>query len=399
MECTDDYAGCASGDSVCSDEDSPGDDSSGACTMDTCRVDGSGGCAGDQCLADSSGECPAGDQCTSDKSNVCQSADTCTTDNSGPCTAHDTCSTDASNTCGTGDTCTTDHSGACTGSDACDADASGDCDAGDTCIGDSSGACTNRDVCVTDNSQGCGSDLCRADQSAPCAASDTCALDLAANPVSDRRTLAQAALREALRILYGLTGLLFLLGLPPTARAAPILSIGSAMLPAPGFETGAVVPAIAAMGPFLRDCDHDGVLEADVDADGLCAGDPEVRDYDADGSRELPGGTIFEGTKAYTCFFVPADVAIVASGELAILASREAAVFGAVRAPAGFSLRSPKPIDLRASAWLAPDGYNLDFATALSSGGPTAPPAPETFVSLCDPCRLGAARLLLLLLQ
>jgi len=120
------------------------------------------------------------------------------------------------------------------------------------------------------------------------------------------------------------------------------------------------------VGPFLRDCDGDGILEADTNGDGRWEGDPEVRDYNGNGSRELPEGTSFTGDFQFTCFYIPDDVAIATTGPLTIAASREAAVFGAMRLASGVQISSSAMIDLRTSAWLSEDGSEIRFATALA---------------------------------
>lgn len=383
-------------------------DSSGNCTRDQCESDSSGGCQNDNCEADSSGECIA-DSCTSDKSGACEN-DSCTSDKSGACTndsclsdsskacivdfcrsdssgycENDTCHSDSSGECYE-DSCTSDSSGNCV-NDACDSDSASSCDS-DICIRDSSGACgvdhcnvdlsgdcTVRDICIIDKSGPCDVDLCRVDSSLDCATSDTCALDGVTGMRSKRQTLAAKGLNRALKWLYNLSTiiLVILIGAFTQAQEAPILidATNAMFFPAPAFTTGANVTIVAPVGAFLRDCDGDGILEADTNGDGLCDGDPKVMDYRSNGTRELPPGTPFAGSFEFTCFYIPDDVAIIATGPLTVKASREVAIFGAMKLSNGANISTPLDIDARTSGWLSDTGA-ITLTTGLSGDVSTA---------------------------
>ena len=133
-------------------------------------------------------------------------------------------------------------------------------------------------------------------------------------------------------------------------------------MPEPTYGTGATVAGDISSWAFLRDCDGDGILEADTNGDGQCPGDPKVMDYRAIGTRELPLGTPFTGSFEFTCFHVPDDVAIIATGPLTITASEEVAVFGAMRLAGGADISTPVDIDARTSAWLSDTGDLLSRA-------------------------------------
>ena len=136
-------------------------------------------------------------------------------------------------------------------------------------------------------------------------------------------------------------------------------------LPSPTYITGSAVSVSSPVGPFLRDCDGDGILEADTNGDGQCAGDPKVTDYRGVGTRELPPGTPFTGSFQFTCFYIPDDVAIIATGPITVKASREVAIFGAMRLSGGADIATPVDIDARTSAWLSDTG-NITLTTAMS---------------------------------
>ena len=123
----------------------------------------------------------------------------------------------------------------------------------------------------------------------------------------------------------------------------------------------------------MDDFDNDGVLEADVDGNGLSPSDPEVRDYNSDGTRELPVATAFTGDFQFTCFHVPDDVALITSGPLTIGTSQEIAVFGAMRLGGNVQLSSLAPIDLRTSAWLGTNTVSMVINTALTGSVETTP--------------------------
>ncbi len=389
--CVADTSGTCTGDGgpACSS------DASDSCLTDTtgaCVSDSSGGCTTDACKADHSGACEA-DACASDSSSACH-ADLCLGDSSGACTA-DECVSDGSGECES-DRCAADVSGPCTG-DACESDSGGLCPL-DRCVSDASGPCSVADVCVSDASGACASDLCRDDQSvAECATNDTCALDLARalDPATPRVT--RTSLNRALRWLYrvaAVVGALSLASAGESAAAVAIDATDAVFAPPATFATAQPVAVTNPVGPFLRDCDGDAVLEADTNGDGSCWNDPELRDDDGDGTRAWPDGTPFSGSFRFTCFHVPDDVAIVATGALDVKASEEVAVFGAVRLASGASVASPKAIDGRTSAWLSESGAAITLSTAAVGDvveAPVSPAAeraqevpPVAFTSRCD---------------
>ena len=419
--CSEDYAGlCENDRSLACTNDACRSDSSGTCADDACIADASDSCANDTCIADSSGGCTENDACTadssgncvnddcsSDSSGDCRQSDTCVTDKSGECQLSDACRSDSSKECNQSDTCISDSSGLCSNdeciadasdscandtcvadssgncvNDDCSSDSSGDCQQSDTCYSDQSGACASRDrcnsdysgdcvldVCVLDASLLCDNDLCREDRSpADCTGKDTCALDLAYHSRVSRRNFARAAINQAIKTLYHMAAVILFLALAYGQSEADtaIDSTDAVFSDTPAYVTAGSVAVPSPAGPFLRDCDGDGILEADTNGDGLCAGDPEVQDYDGNGSRELPEGAAFTGDFHFTCFFIPDDAAIVATGPLTIAASKEAAVFGVMRLPSGIALSCPAMIDLRTSAWLSEDGSEVRFVTTLS---------------------------------
>jgi hypothetical protein len=393
--CTSDRSLTCNTDSCISDRsgacinDSCVSDSSGGCKNDTCESDSSGSCETDQCVSDSSGACMndwcqadsskncTDDSCTSDSSGACV-RDTCLSDSSGGC-KNDTCRSDSSGSCVT-DQCLSDSSGACTG-DSCDSDSAISCES-DTCISDSSGACgvdhcnqdasgacTVRDICIIDKSGSCDVDLCRSDSSPDCATFDTCALDLVTGMRSGRQTLAAKGLNRALKWLYNLGSIILFVITASFANAQDAViaidATNAIFLPSPTYITGTAVSVSSPVGPFLRDCDGDGILEADTNGDGQCAEDPKVMDHRGIGTRELPPGTPFNGSFEFTCFYIPDDVAIIATGPLTIAASREVAIFGAMRLTGGAHISTPVDIYAFTSAWLSDTG-NITLTTALS---------------------------------
>lgn len=398
------------------DGDACASDSSGGCTNDDCASDKSGNCTIDDCVSDKSGDCGV-DVCVSDSSKSCET-DACESDSSGAC-LEDACAGDSSGAC-SGDDCATDASGGCD-ADACTLDSSGSCirdtcgddssgasESGvqecetdrsgacieDRCVSDYSGACT-RDVCVQDESGACDTDLCRVDESpVPCSVRDACATDVAMGAPLSRRALACTGFGRAVRWLYDIAVVAFVAAaLAPSARADSVIDASNAVFsPDPTIATAQPVAVAGTGGAFLRDADGDGVLEADTNGDGLADGDPEVKDWDGDGTRELPPGTPFTGTFEFSCFYVPSDVRIETTGPLTIRASREVAVFGTMWLASGASISTPGPIDLWTSAWLSADGAAISFTTARagdvarakSSRPKGSPPGPVTFTQVCD---------------
>jgi hypothetical protein len=185
---------------------------------------------------------------------------------------------------------------------------------------------------------------------------------------SRQQTLASKNINRALKWLYNLSTiiLVILTGAFVQAQDLPIVidATNAMFFPAPTFTTGASVTIASPVGAFLRDCDGDGVLEADTNGDGQCAGDPKVMDHRGVGTRELPPGTPFTGSFQFTCFYVPDDVAIIATGPLTIIASREVAVFGAMRLSGSTHISTPVDIDARTSAWLSDTG-SITLTTGL----------------------------------
>lgn len=351
-ECVLDQSGACTQDKCTTDQ-------SGTCSQDKCTIDRSGNCNNDTCATtDSSGGC-TNDSCQLDKSGAC-SDDSCQSDASGNCTK-DSCVSDQSTTC-INDTCRVDQSGACT-NDNCNSDLSGACSA-DVCRVDKSGGCSTKDVCTLDGSGTCVIDLCREDRSTDCAASDTCALDSVTGSVMGRRNFARKGINQAIKWLYELASIaVFLVLAGGAASAEPVIDATTAVFSdEPAYITNTPVTVSSPVGPFLRDCD--GVLRADTNGDGLCEGDPEVKDHRGTGTRELPQDTPFTGSFEFTSFYIPDDVAISATGQLAIKASQEVAVFGAMRLVSGAEIASPGMIDLRTSSWLTETG-NITFTTAL----------------------------------
>lgn len=358
------------------------DDSSGSSISDVCDADSSGACLGDQCASDKSGACLS-DDCTSDKSGVCQAdycasdsskagwGDNCVSDSSGEC-RNDQCGSDSSGAC-IGDNCGDDSSGGCTGDegtadasglcvgDRCYADSSGEC-GGDRCVSDKSAACNASDVCVSDKSGICDTDLCRSDSGWDCATRDVCASDI--TPPAP----AVASVSRALRWLYRLSMVFLAVALvPDEAVAATVIDAGDAVFSVdPVFQTTQAVGAPDFVGAFIRDCDGDGIQEADTNGDGSCTGDPELRDYNADGSRELPNGTPFAGSFQFACFHVPVDVALITTGPVTIASAGDVGIYGSVYYAGTFTLAAAGSIDLRTSAWMADAGGTATFRTALS---------------------------------
>jgi len=336
-------------------------DRSGACITDSCNVDESEDCVTDSCDEDRSGVCKV-DRCVSDSSSGGCGTDSCNEDRSGGCVT-DSCDEDRSGGCVT-DRCVSDRSGICS-DDSCNEDRSGDC-VTDSCNEDWSGFCVN-DSCIIDKSGSCGADLCRQDQGPDCATSDTCALDRVTGMRPRQQTLASKSLNRAMKWLYDLAMVIlciFTASLAHGQNSTVIDAINAILSPNPTFITAAPVSIDQPAGPFLRDCDGDGILEADTNGDGQCAGDPKVMDYRGIGTRELPPGTPFTGTFTFTCFHIPEDVAITATGPLNITASREVAIFGAMRLSDGIKIATPVDIDARLSTWLS-DAGEIILSTAL----------------------------------
>jgi len=380
--CVSDSSGGCTGDQCESDSsrsctnDTCTSDSSGGCTNDSCLPDSSGDCESDMCVSDSSGDC-INDSCTSDKSGICTNdsclsdasgdclTDWCRSDSSGPC-EYDTCTSDSSGAC-IGDACDSDSATSCE-SDACVSDASGDCGV-DQCNRDSSGACTVRDICIIDKSGSCDIDLCRVDSNLDCTTSDTCALDMVTGMRSRQQILASKSLNWAMKWLYNISTIILVIFTGAFVQAQDVSIVIDAtnamFFPAPAFTTGANVTINAPVGPFLRDCDGDGILEADTNGDGLCPGDPKVMDHRGVGTRELPPGTPFTGNFEFTCLYIPDDVSIIATGPLTIKASKEVAIFGAMKLSSGGDISTPLDIDARTSAWLSDTG-TISLTTSLS---------------------------------
>jgi hypothetical protein len=222
------------------------------------------------------------------------------------------------------------------------------------------------DLCIVDQSGDCVIDLCREDRGV----GETCSLDAPTLGASlYRRKLARATVNKAIRWLYNLGSVAIFVGLSfGVSSAQTAIDATEALFhPTPTFATGAAVAVPSPVGPFLRDCDSDGVLEADVNGDGLCDGDPEVRDYRANGTRELPLGTDFQGSFEFSCFHISWDVAIITTGPLTVKASREVAIFGAMRLGGRTEVSSPESLDLRTSVWLSVAGEEILLST--SQGG------------------------------
>ena len=196
-------------------------------------------------------------------------------------------------------------------------------------------------------------------------------------------------------IFISLAALLFCAPFAPVQAETVIDAHNAVFSKDPVFTTEAQVTVDHPVGPFLRDCNNDGILEADVNGDGLCEGDPEVRDYDGDGTLELPLGTPFTGNFQFTCFYIPDTVAIITTGPVSIKSSEEMAVFGSIRLAGDSSFQSTAKIDLQYSAWLAENDATISFATSLSGEidlNPTSLPADTPlphieFETVCeDPC-------------
>lgn len=267
--------------------------------------------------------------------------------------------------------------------DSCISDSSGDAN-NDRCRADSSGVCVVSDVCVQDKSGSCGTDLCRDDKGGDCATQDVCATDTTPAVLG-------ADANRALRWLYRLSIVLLALNLasPGDVLAATVIDARDAVFsPDPTFQAGQALSVPAPVGPFIRDCDSDGVEEADTNGDGQCTGDPELRDYNADGSRELPLGTPFSGSFQFTCVGLSSDVALVTTGPVTLHSAGDSGMYGAVFAGGTFTLAALGHIDLRTSAWMS--GGTLAFRTALAgevdqgTGGFVGDALPNiSFTGLC----------------
>ncbi len=401
---------------ACSTNDDCVSDASGECGTDSCNSDSSASCGtSDDCHLDASGSCLSSDVCTTDESGYCQTADTCLSDRSTTCTTYDNCSTDASGECTTNDDCNSDNSatcatdscvldssGACSASDSCTSDSSNTCSTSDNCTSDNSGECVNdkcntdgsgnctaADVCGLDKSSFCASDLCREDQTplgSECSTSDACALDTAGIFPKKQRTATVAGLNRATRWLYKLSLLLCILGVSQShVRAATVIDATNTIFShTPTFQTAQSVSVASPVGPFLRDCNCDGILEADVNGDGLCLNDPEVKDYNNNGSRELPPGTLFSGSFEFTCFYIPDDVLIESTGALTVAASEEVAVFGALRLTSGARISCQNAINLTTGAWLSVDGSTIEFITTQTGDVDTTQTAYDSETSIPD---------------
>ena len=394
--CLSDSSGYCKGDSCTSDKsgectnDKCESDKSGGCESDTCTSDSSKGCKIDYCPSDSSGNCER-DSCGNDSSGSCE-RDGCYSDSSGGCKG-DFCRGDSSGSC-EGDTCTSDSSGNCT-NDKCATDASGGL-RNDRCNSDYSGTCNEKDVCVLDKSETCDSDECREDRGPACSVSDTCAQDkpLSMRTEKGRRQFMQTGLNNAIKWLYRISSItLFVALVHGQSHAGTVINNNNAVfLPTPIYKTSQDVNVKAPVGPFLRDCDGDGILEADINGDGQCSGDPEVKDYNSDGTRELPDGTQFTGSYQFTCFYIPSDVAIISTGPLTIKVSEEVAIFGALRLNSGAEISALGVIDNHTSAWLADAGI-ITLITAQSGEvdetqtpySPDGQVPPIAHISACDP--------------
>jgi len=264
----------------------------------------------------------------------------------------------------------------------------------DRCNSDYSNAC-EKDVCVLDLSTVCSGDVCREDRSpSDCTASDSCVLDLAFDFEASRRDLARMGFNKAMKWLYKLVMVLAFLALTHgLSHARTVIDSSNAQFyPSPSYLTKQAVSVPDPVGPFLSDCDDDGVLEADTNGDGQCTDDPEVKDYDGDGTLELPSGAVFQGDFQFTTFFVPHDVLITTTGPLSIKLAEDSRIFGVMRLGGGFSLAAVGIIDNRTSAWLAEsDEAEITFSTALKGSidetmtvfrsdrpAPTVPPVKDT---------------------
>ncbi len=284
------------------------------------------------------------------------------------CSVSDTCS--GKDLCETADSCQVDRTSMC-GIDRCKLDLQNY----NGCEYETISCQT--DICTVDKSGGCNSDLCRIDITSGCATSDVCATDncsgadicsgdVVMNNHTTRREFAKAGINKALQMLYKFcTIAIFILLTFSYSYAATVIDARDAIFnPNPTFNTGNNHLTPLNVGPFLRDCDNDGILEADINCDNSCAGDPELRDYDNDGSYELPQGTTFEGSCSFSCFFIPHNVSITSTGQLTVTTSQEVVVFGAMNLSGGGTFNAIQNIDLRTSAWNA--GGALTFNTNLT---------------------------------
>lgn len=313
------------------------------CSPDACTVSDS--CAGKD-------HCSAADACQIDTDSICQ-IDKCNSDYQDG-SQYINCNTDI---------CTLDKSGNCN-VDLCRVDMTSGCTNSDVCAIDN---CSGGDTCATDNPP-CESCTC---ESGEC---DSCACESgecdAMNHQTTRRDFAKAGLNKALQMLYRICTIVLFLGLAyGQSQAATVIDARDAVFnPAPAFNTNQNFATPLNVGPFLRDCDGDRILEADTNCDNSCAGDPEIGDYNNDGSYELPPGTLFpdpsvQGGCNFSCFFIPHDVSITTAEALNISASRDIVVFGAMNLPFGGTFNASQMIDLRTSAWNA--GGPITFNTAL----------------------------------
>lgn len=296
---------CGGGESVCTVSDScSGKD---LCTIDTCQADVTFYCQIDKCKLDyQNGE-----------SNVSCTTDICTADNSGNCNT-------------------------------------------DLCRVDTTSGCTTSDVCAIDNcSEG---DTCSTD--IPPCESCTCEVE-AMNLQTSRRDFAKAGINKAIQMLYKICTVVLFLGLVyGQAQAATVIDARDAVFnPVPAFNTNQGFATPVNVGPFLRDCDGDMIIEADTNCDNDCTGDPEIGDYNNDGSYELPPGTEFEGTCDFSCFFIPYNVSITTTDDLTVNTAYDVVVFGAMSLGGSGTFNASQMIDIRTSAWNA--AGPLSFNTAL----------------------------------
>ncbi len=189
---------------------------------------------------------------------------------------------------------------------------------------------------------------------------------MASNSSSTRRDFAASGLNQALKLLYRMAVVLIVFGLSPGGVHAQgsIDAANAVFFPDPSFHSVASVEVPSPVGPFMGMVG--GKLRADVDGNGLTVADPEVRDHNGDGSRELPPGTAFSGNFQFTTFNVPRDVAIVATGPLTIRTSGLITISGAMRLAGNSQFLSRSSINLAGSAWLLPSPGTISFTTVKS---------------------------------
>jgi hypothetical protein len=328
-------------------------------------------CAPEGCSPDA---CSVQDSCSG--KDYCATADSCQVDQTSVCQI-DKCKLDLQNIEG----CQYEYINCQT--DICTVDKSGDCNI-DLCRIDMTSGCTYSDVCATDNctdGDTCSNDL------PPCEGSET--EKNAMNHRATRRDFAKAGINKAMQMLYKLCTVVLFLGLAyGQSQAATVIDARDAVFnPVPTFNTNQNFATLADLGPFLRDCDNDGILEADTNCDNSCTGDPEIRDYNNDGSYELPPGTTFEGSCSFSCFFIPYNVSITTTDTLDIAASNDIVVFGAMNLTGGGTFNAIQMIDLRTSAWnsTGPITFNTASPGTVDTSVTPVPPGGE----LPTPIHLG----------